>query len=113
MPGTLIAKERHLQRLHMMLRFAFWFTLELECGFIKVGIMYLAGDISGGNARCIAMLQAFQESIKSYSTPAEKALNRDLTVKINCYVSVLIECRPISISMGNAIKFVETFIILF
>ncbi|KAL8099189.1 hypothetical protein AgCh_031746 [Apium graveolens] len=74
----------------------------------KVGIRYLAGDISGGNARCIAMLQAFQESIKSYSTPAEKALNRDLTAKINCYVSFLIECRPISISMGNAIKFVKT-----
>lgn len=54
------------------------------------------------------MLQAFQESIKSYSTPAEKALNRDLTAKINCYVSFLIECRPISISMGNAIKFVKT-----
>lgn len=74
----------------------------------KVGIRYLAGDISGGNARCIAMLQAFQESIKSYSTPVEKALNRDLTAKINCYVSFLIECRPISISMGNAIKFVKT-----
>ncbi|KAK1371429.1 hypothetical protein POM88_037521 [Heracleum sosnowskyi] len=74
----------------------------------KVGIRYLAGDISGGNARCIAMLQAFQESIKSYLTPAEKALNRDLTAKINCYVSFLIECRPISISLGNAIKFVKT-----
>ncbi|XP_071710938.1 translation initiation factor eIF2B subunit delta-like isoform X2 [Rutidosis leptorrhynchoides] len=74
----------------------------------KVGLRYLAGDISGGNARCIAMLQAFQESIMEYSAPPEKALNRDLTAKINTYVSYLIECRPLSISMGNAIKFVKT-----
>ncbi|GMY24431.1 isoform 3 of translation initiation factor eif-2b subunit delta [Fagus crenata] len=40
----------------------------------KVGLQYLSGDISGGNARCIAMLQAFQEAIKDYSTPLEKLL---------------------------------------
>ncbi|KAL2531947.1 NagB/RpiA/CoA transferase-like superfamily protein [Abeliophyllum distichum] len=74
----------------------------------KVGVRYLAGDISGGNARCIAMLQAFQESIRDYSTPPEKSLIRDLTTKINGYVSFLIECRPLSISMGNAIRFLKT-----
>ncbi|KAL0380962.1 UNVERIFIED_CONTAM: Translation initiation factor eIF-2B subunit delta [Sesamum angustifolium] len=73
-----------------------------------VGLQFLAGEISGGNARCIAMLQAFQESIKDYSTPPEKALFRDLTTKINSYVSFLIECRPLSISMGNAIRFLKT-----
>ncbi|KAG8384528.1 hypothetical protein BUALT_Bualt04G0127300 [Buddleja alternifolia] len=72
-----------------------------------VGLRYLAGDISGGNARCIAMLQAFQESIKDYSTPPEKSLIRDLTTKINGYISFLIECRPLSISMGNAIRFLK------
>ncbi|XP_073060740.1 translation initiation factor eIF2B subunit delta-like [Primulina eburnea] len=73
----------------------------------KVGLRYLAGEISGGNARCITMLQAFQESIKDYTTPPEKALIRDLTTKINAYVSFLIECRPLSISMGNAIRFLK------
>ncbi|GER25114.1 translation initiation factor 2b, partial [Striga asiatica] len=74
----------------------------------KVGLQYLAGDISGGNSRCIAMLQAFQESIKDYTTPPDKALARDLTAKINTYVSFLIECRPLSISMGNAIRFLKS-----
>ncbi|EPS62180.1 hypothetical protein M569_12613, partial [Genlisea aurea] len=74
----------------------------------EVGVRYLAGDISGGNARCIAMLQAFQEAIKEYSTPPEKTLIRDLTARINGYVSFLIECRPLSISMGNAIRFLKT-----
>ncbi|KAK6927979.1 Initiation factor 2B-related [Dillenia turbinata] len=74
----------------------------------KVGLRYLAGDISGGNARCIAMLQAFQQAIGDYSTPPEKALIRDLTAKISSYVSFLIQCRPLSISMGNAIRFLKS-----
>lgn len=53
------------------------------------------------------MLQAFREVIKDYSTPPEKTLSRDLTAKINNYVSFLIECRPQSISMGNAIRFLK------
>ncbi|KAM4131634.1 hypothetical protein ACJW30_01G190000 [Castanea mollissima] len=73
----------------------------------KVGLQYISGDISGGNARCIAMLQAFQEAIKDYSTPDEKTVTRDLTAKINSYVSFLNECRPLSISMGNAIRFLK------
>ncbi|KAL3512298.1 hypothetical protein ACH5RR_025015 [Cinchona calisaya] len=73
----------------------------------KVGLQYLAGDICGGNARCIAMLQAFWEAIKDYSTPPEKTITRDLTAKINSFVSFLIECRPLSISMGNTIRFLK------
>ncbi|KAK7340782.1 hypothetical protein VNO77_21495 [Canavalia gladiata] len=74
----------------------------------KVGLQYLSGDISGGNARCIAMLQAFQEAIKDYSVPFGKTLVRDLTAKISSYVSFFIECRPLSISMGNAIRFLKS-----
>lgn len=70
-------------------------------------MQYLSGDLCGGNARCIAMLLAFQEVIKDYSTPPEKTLVRDLTAKIGSYVSFLIECRPLSISMGNAIRFLK------
>ncbi|KAI5431748.1 hypothetical protein KIW84_035788 [Lathyrus oleraceus] len=73
-----------------------------------VGLQYLSGDISGGNARCIAMLQAFQDVIKDYTVPPEKTLVRDLTTKISSYVSFLIECRPLSISMGNAIRFLKS-----
>ncbi|XP_016180587.1 translation initiation factor eIF-2B subunit delta isoform X2 [Arachis ipaensis] len=74
----------------------------------KVGLRYLAGGTSGDNARCIEMLRAFQEAIRDYSTPPEKALVRDLTAKIGSYVSFFTECRPLSISMGNAIRFVKS-----
>ncbi|XP_062204338.1 probable translation initiation factor eIF-2B subunit delta isoform X2 [Phragmites australis] len=73
----------------------------------KVGLQYLSGDISGDNARCIAMLLSFKEAINDYSTPAEKTLDRDLPAKISSYVSFLVECRPLSISMGNAIRFLK------
>lgn len=53
------------------------------------------------------MLLAFREAIKDYSTPPEKTLVRDLTAKISNYVSFLSECRPLSVSMGNAIRFLK------
>ncbi|KAH9605834.1 hypothetical protein KSS87_000911 [Heliosperma pusillum] len=85
-----------------------FFQLEpMHPAVYKVGLRYLTGDISGGNARCIAMLQGFQEAINDYSTPPDKTLIRDLTAKIGSFVSFLIECRPLSISMGNAIRFLK------
>ncbi|GAB2227334.1 hypothetical protein Drorol1_Dr00009152 [Drosera rotundifolia] len=80
---------------------------QMHPAVFKVGLRYLTGDISGGNARCIAMLEAFQEAVKDYSTPPKKTLIRDLTAKVSSYVSFLIECRPLSISMGNAIRFLK------
>nr|ACN33361.1 unknown [Zea mays] len=74
----------------------------------KVGLQYLSGEVSGGNGRCIAMLLAFREAIKDYTTPPNKTLGRDLSAKISSYVSFLIECRPLSISMGNAIRFLKS-----
>lgn len=53
------------------------------------------------------MLLAFREAITDYSTPPEKTLARDLTSKIGSYVSFLTECRPLSVSMGNAIRFLK------
>ncbi|KAE8719735.1 hypothetical protein F3Y22_tig00109926pilonHSYRG00131 [Hibiscus syriacus] len=81
---------------------------EMHPAVYKVGLQYLTGDLSGGNARCIAMLQAFREAIRDYYTPPEKTLNRDLTSKIGGFVSFLIECRPLSMSMGNAIRFLKS-----
>ncbi|XP_047091984.1 translation initiation factor eIF-2B subunit delta-like [Lolium rigidum] len=85
-----------------------FFQLEpIHPSVYKVGLQYLSGEVSGGNGRCIAMLLSFREAIKDYSTPPNKTLSRDLTAKISSYVSFFIECRPLSISMGNAIRFLK------
>ncbi|KAJ8442152.1 hypothetical protein Cgig2_015493 [Carnegiea gigantea] len=74
----------------------------------KVGVHYLTGNITGSSARCIAMLHAFKEAIEDYHTPPDKTLIRDLTARLSSYISFLNECRPLSISMGNAIRSLKT-----
>lgn len=73
----------------------------------QVGLQYLTGDIVGGNARCVAMLMALRSMIIDYETPPEKTLVRDLVTRTNNHVNFLITCRPLSISMGNAIRLLK------
>ena len=44
---------------------------------------------------------------QEYVTPEGKMLSRDLTHQLNTAIQFLVECRPLSVSMGNAIKFVK------
>ena len=48
-----------------------------------------------------------QQVIRDYSTPAGKSLSRDLTSGLNSIINFLVDCRPLSVSMGNAIKFLK------
>eukprot|EP01088_Endostelium_zonatum_P019495 TRINITY_DN674_c2_g1_i1.p1 TRINITY_DN674_c2_g1~~TRINITY_DN674_c2_g1_i1.p1 ORF type:complete len:602 (-),score=182.69 TRINITY_DN674_c2_g1_i1:54-1859(-) len=71
---------------------------------ISLGLKYSSQTITGSNARCVAMLTAFKEVIRSYKTPPEASLHRDLEAHLGPQIAFLKECRPISISMGNAIN---------
>uniref|UniRef100_A0A7M4FT97 Translation initiation factor eIF2B subunit delta n=2 Tax=Crocodylus porosus TaxID=8502 RepID=A0A7M4FT97_CROPO len=71
---------------------------------VRLGLQYSSGLINGSNTRCIALLQAFKQVIRDYSTPPNEELSRDLVAKLKPYISFLIQCRPLSASMGNAIK---------
>jgi translation initiation factor eIF-2B subunit delta len=46
--------------------------------------------------------------ISDYRTPEGKVLSRDLGNTLNSAIQFLVECRPLCVSMGNAIKFVKT-----
>ncbi|XP_051832217.1 translation initiation factor eIF-2B subunit delta [Antechinus flavipes] len=72
---------------------------------VRLGLQYSQGLISGSNARCIALLRAFQQVIQDYTTPPNEELSRDLVNKLKPYISFLNQCRPLSASMCNAIKF--------
>ena len=41
---------------------------------------------------------------QDYATPEGRVLSRDLTHVLNTAIAYLVECRPLSLSMGNAIK---------
>ncbi|OWF51685.1 translation initiation factor eIF-2B subunit delta-like [Mizuhopecten yessoensis] len=74
---------------------------------VKLGVQYAEGIITGSNARCLAMLAAFKQVVTDYVTPQQKELSRDLEARIKPYISFLNQCRLISVSMGNAIKYLK------
>ncbi|KFR08099.1 Translation initiation factor eIF-2B subunit delta, partial [Opisthocomus hoazin] len=73
----------------------------------RFGLQYSQGIINGSNARCIALLEVFKQLIRDYSTPPNEELSRDLVAKLKPHISFLNQCRPLSASMGNAIKFLK------
>jgi len=74
---------------------------------IRLGLQYAEGIITGSNARSIALLCAFKQVIADYTTPPSKELSRDLEAKLKPCISFLSQCRHLSVSMGNAIKFLK------
>ncbi|KAB5539814.1 hypothetical protein PHYPO_G00093470 [Pangasianodon hypophthalmus] len=74
---------------------------------VRLGLQYSQGIIAGSNARSVALLHAFKQVIQDYSTPPNEELSRDLVNKLKPYISFLNQCRPLSASMGNAIKYIK------
>lgn len=83
---------------------------EVHPAVLALGLQYAEGKISGGNARCIAMLTAFKRVIADYVTPPNKVLSRDLDKSLRPLIQYLIDCRPHCISMGNAIRSLRSII---
>ncbi|XP_035279992.1 translation initiation factor eIF-2B subunit delta isoform X2 [Anguilla anguilla] len=74
---------------------------------VRLGLQYSQGIVAGSNSRSIALLHAFKQVIRDYSTPPNEELSRDLVNKLKPYISFLNQCRPLSASMGNAIKYMK------
>jgi len=74
---------------------------------LALGLRYAEGSIKGSTARCVAMVNALSQMISDYSTPEGKSLPRDLMASLNAAVDFLVRCRPLSVSMGNAIKYIK------
>ena len=63
--------------------------------------------IVGSIPRCIAMLEAFQIVIKDYQTPKGTTLSRNLTNYLSHQIDLLKRARPLSVTMGNAIRWLK------
>ncbi|XP_076362041.1 eukaryotic translation initiation factor 2B subunit delta isoform X3 [Tachypleus tridentatus] len=83
---------------------------DLHPSIIQLGLQISQGVVRGSNARCVALLTALKETIKDYITPPHKELSRDLEAKIRNYMNFLNQCRPIAVSMANAVKHLTRFI---
>ena len=80
---------------------------KLHPSVLQVGLWINRGIVTMPNTRCEVMLQAFKEMMSSYEGSDDKDLRRDLEAKLRPHISFLTKCRPMSVSMKNAIKFIR------
>ncbi|GFO09977.1 translation initiation factor eif-2b subunit delta [Plakobranchus ocellatus] len=83
-------------------------SLKIDNNILNLGFQYFYHRVVGANARCIAMLAELREVIGKYKTPPEKELCRDLEKSLLApCITYINYCRPLSTSMGNAIKYLK------
>jgi len=85
-----------------------WSRASIHPGIVTLGLKYADGIISGGNARCVAMLHTFKQVIQDFTAPADKEFRPALMSHLNNQIEYLIHCREKSIGMSTAIKYVKT-----
>ncbi|KAH9398351.1 Eukaryotic translation initiation factor 2B, subunit 4 delta, 67kDa [Tyrophagus putrescentiae] len=72
---------------------------------IQVGYRINKDLIRGSTAKCIAMLMAFKTVVEAYKPIEKNDLKRDLQkILFTDCIRFLSKCRPLSISMHNAVK---------
>ncbi|KAN0038095.1 hypothetical protein ACTA71_000267 [Dictyostelium dimigraforme] len=74
---------------------------------ISLGLKYAEFKIAGSNARAIAMMTAFIQIFKDFVASPDKVYSRELDMLLKRNIQFLVDCRPISISMGNSINYVK------
>ncbi|XP_064473129.1 translation initiation factor eIF2B subunit delta-like isoform X2 [Ornithodoros turicata] len=74
---------------------------------LKAGYRIAEGVLSGSNSRCVAMLLAFRSVIADYCSQSNKRISQDLREQLDSDIEFLKKCRPLCVSMQNAITFLK------
>ncbi|KAL8917087.1 MAG: hypothetical protein Q9172_005992 [Xanthocarpia lactea] len=74
---------------------------------LALGLQMSNYIVCGSNARCVSTLLVFKRVIDAYTTPPGTSLPRHLTLHLSTQIEYLVSCRPLSISMGNAIRWLK------
>ncbi|KAG9231910.1 hypothetical protein BJ875DRAFT_100860 [Amylocarpus encephaloides] len=81
---------------------------DVHSAVLALGLQMSDYTICGSSARLVATLQAFKKVIQSYTTPPGNTLTRHFTSHVlSPQIEYLSSCRPLSISMGNAIRWLK------
>ncbi|KAG5679361.1 hypothetical protein PVAND_008931 [Polypedilum vanderplanki] len=90
------------------------FNIKVNSSFhpaiLKLGAQYANNAVVGCNSRCYAFLRAMQILIKDFTTPSEKVFYRALESEIQKSVEFLHKCRPLAVSVSNALKYIKLII---
>ncbi|CAF1262254.1 unnamed protein product [Rotaria sordida] len=106
----LMIYTRNLEKLPMTSEFE-----SVHPAIIKLGLQYATRQIVGSNLRCVAFLVAIQKMFEDYEGPqGSNNLSTldpvDLNKKLKTHINFLTKCRPISVTMGTAIRYLKTHI---
>ena len=71
---------------------------------LKLTASYASYNIVGSTPRCLALIDAFKVLVMDYETPQGTVMNRSLTQYLSHQIDFLIKSRPLSVSMGNFIR---------
>lgn len=74
---------------------------------VRLGTQYASGVVKGSNARCLAFMNAIKIVIQEYETPSQKEFGRGLEEALKPCTEYLQQCRPLAVSITNAIKYIK------
>lgn len=74
---------------------------------VRLGAQYSSGIVKGSNARGLAFMNAIKSVVEDYETPSQKEFVRGLEDVIKASGSYLQQCRPLAVSINNAMKFIQ------
>ncbi|KAI4204546.1 MAG: hypothetical protein LQ350_001096 [Teloschistes chrysophthalmus] len=80
---------------------------DIHPSVLALGLQMSNYVVCGSNARCVSTLLAFKKVINAYTTPPGTSLPRHLALHLSTQIDYLVSCRPLSISMGNAIRWLK------
>ena len=81
----------------------------LHPAVVTLGYAYATGEITGGNARCRAMLRCYAHVLDDYMPAGEDVRHAvDHQILKPSFQFWTETCRPHSVSMGNAFSFLKT-----
>ncbi|XP_017889936.1 translation initiation factor eIF-2B subunit delta isoform X2 [Ceratina calcarata] len=71
---------------------------------IRLGTQYASKVIAGSNARCVAFLASVKQLIQDFERPSQADFIRGLEASLKKSVDYLHHCRPLAVSMQNALR---------
>ncbi|KAH3666389.1 hypothetical protein WICMUC_005657 [Wickerhamomyces mucosus] len=80
---------------------------QIHPSIISLTLKISSYSIVGSIPRCKAMLETFIKVINDYKTPQGTTLTRNLTNYLSIQIDYLKTSRPLSVSMGNAIRWLK------
>ncbi|KAB8296202.1 hypothetical protein EYC80_008985 [Monilinia laxa] len=81
---------------------------DVHPAILALGLQMSNYTICGSCARLVATLQAFKRVVESYKTPVGASLTRHFIPHVlSPQIEYLASCRPLSVSMGNAIRWLK------